>query len=45
MTAAGAAAAELLLQALASGDRNGPPPADIILPTEFIARPSCARVG
>jgi LacI family transcriptional regulator len=42
MTAAGTAAAELLLAALASRDE---PPREIILPTEFVARPSCARVG
>jgi LacI family transcriptional regulator len=43
MAAAGIAAAELLLTAL--GDPEGETRRDTILPTEFIARPSCARVG
>jgi LacI family transcriptional regulator len=43
MPAAGTAAAELLLAAL--GDPDGETRRETILPTEFVARPSCARVG
>ena len=35
--AMGRTAAELLL----AGMRDGAPPSDVVLPTEFIARPSC----
>jgi LacI family transcriptional regulator len=45
MAAAGTAAAELLLTALGNRGGSGDAPKEIILPTEFIARPSCARVG
>lgn len=43
IAAAGTAAAELLLAAL--GDRNNDAPREVTLPTEFVARPSCARVN
>ena len=44
MAGAGAAAAELLLAALADPDGEDAG-RETILPTEFVARPSCARVG
>ena len=43
MEAIGVAAAELLLAELDADDGGGEMPEEIVLPTEFIARPSCAR--
>ncbi len=40
--AIGVAAAELLLAKLEPGSENGETPRQIVLPTEFVARPSCA---
>ncbi len=40
--AVGEATAELLLADLEPGTSDGEPPREIVLPTEFVARPSCA---
>jgi DNA-binding LacI/PurR family transcriptional regulator len=43
MLAAGAAAAELLLEELGARDKGQDvSPREVLLPTEFVARPSCA---
>jgi DNA-binding LacI/PurR family transcriptional regulator len=41
--AIGLAAAELLLAELESGDGQTDRPREVVLPTEFVARASCAR--
>lgn len=46
MAAAGRVAAELLLEAFEAGETEKPfTPREVVLPTEFVARPSCARVN
>ena len=43
IAAVGVAAAELLLAELEPSDGAGETPREIVLPTEFVARPSCTR--